>query len=1220
MTNEAKIKVQNYIIGIGASAGGMEAIHELFDNMPATTNFTFVIVQHLSSDYKSLMPELLSRHTNMPVYVGENEMKLEPNNIYLIPNKYMMTVKAKRLWLHDKENNHHPNNAVDIFFESLAKEYKEQAVGIILSGTGTDGTKGIEQIKSGGGIVIVQDPMSAKFDGMPNSAISTGYADLILAPEMMADEMIDYLQQAPLIKSFNEQTQKDDYVVGGILDAVKKTTNYDFRDYKKPTILRRLAKRMGEVGVKSLPDYLTRLNTNPQEAKDLSKEFLIRVTKFFRDKDAYDQVNQTVLPQLFAHKGIGNPLKIWVVACSTGEEAYSMAILLQEFIDKTKRHDVSIKIFATDIDNEALEIASRGLYPDAIEADIPAVLLSKYFTKEGNTYKVGPSLRKMVVFAHHDIINDPPFSKLDMISCRNMLIYMGISLQKVVMKAFHFALNQDGFLFLGPSENIGTLKDATTEVDRKWKIYKCIVKSGQGEYSSFLNPNGNSGFLKNTPLAKVKNGLTYISDIFKETLLEEQVYAGIFIDRDFDIKQATGHFKNFISFPEGNFNFNLLKLVHPDLSTAVSISVRKAIKDNARVVMQNVKLHDDKTIRVVDIIVKPYLVQKEYLQPFLFIVIYQHKDIEKTAVARREQVSTNEELYELEKELKETRENLQALIEEVESANEELQTSNEEIISSNEELQSTNEELQSLNEELHTVNVEHQLKIKELVELNDDMNNYFRNSDIGQLIIDKKLIIRKFTPSATLQVNLIDSDIGRSIIDISHNFKNLDFINDIKKVMLTGQMVEKEVLMNNGSIFLMKLNPYLRLDKSGDGVVISFIDISQVKKLNSILKAVFNSSTSGITAKQAIRNQENKIVDFEYIMSNTKAAAIMKMDEENMIGKRMRESFPAMENGYFEKYVAVVETGTPDRFEFLSPDNGAWYEVICVKMLDGLVTTFTDITDKKRSADLLLRGYEDLKLTSEKLQTTNEQLETSNMDLYQFASIASHDLKEPLRKIQAFGNILEDKIKNKIDPQEKNYLDKIIKASARMQNLIEDVLTFSRLSNTELPLVKTPLTEVVKTVVDDLEISISAKKAVVKIEKLPELELVTAQMHQLFHNLIANALKFNESDRPLITIGNEKITREQEEKLSINAADYIAVSVQDNGIGFEKEFEDKIFKMFQRLNPTSYNGTGIGLAICRKIAENHGGFICAESELNKGAKFTVILPKKSAHHLRKATP
>jgi len=1204
-----------FVIAVGASAGGMEAIHEMFDNMHGMTGFSFVIVQHLSPDHKSLMGELLSRHTSMKVIEAENNMEIQPNCIYLIPNKCTMTVSRRKLMLHDKLKGHSPNNAIDIFFESLAKDQKEFAVGIILSGTGTDGTRGIEAIKNNGGVIVVQDPISAKFDGMPNSAIATGYADLILAPEMIPDELIDYLEEAPLVKSFYDQSQKEEYVVNGILDIIKTVTDYDFREYKRPTIYRRLAKRMAEKNIRSLTDYHSQLSNDQEEVKNLSKEFLINVTKFFRDTDAFEQIKKTVLPDLFKQHEVNKSLKVWVVACSTGEEAYSFAILFQEYMEANNIQDANIKIFATDIDNEALETASRALYPETISNDVPAELLAKYFIRDGKYFKVAPAIRKMIVFAHHDILHDPPFSKIDLVSCRNMLIYMNSGLQKNVLKTLHFALSLDGYLFLGSSENIGILKDAVIEVDRKWKLFRCMLKSStHGSYTALINSMEPSGLKKAPVAAKLKNGLNAVAEIFKETLLEEQNYAGLLIDKEFDIKQATGNFKNFLNFPDGKFNFSLLKLVHPDLSAHLSIAIRKAIKDNKRVVINNIKVTDAGKPRCIDVIVKPYLTQKEYLQPFLFIILHEQKLMvkEPRSLSSRAGVADAEKYLELEKELNETRENMQALVEEIESANEELQTSNEEILSSNEELQSTNEELQSLNEELHTVNAEHQLKIKELIELNDDLNNYFMNSDIGQVIIDKKLVIRKFSPAATRQINLIPGDIGRSIIDISNNFRHLDFINSIKDVLQSGVPVEQEVEMGNETIYLMKLNPYLRLDKTIDGVVISFVDITETKKLTSLLTAVFNSSTSGISAKTAVRDEQNNIVDFEYLMSNIAAETIMGRDSKSIIGKPMRQEFPTMNEEYFNKYKAVVETGVPAQFEFYSILNDRWYDIVCVKMMDGIVTTYADITDKKQSADLLAKGYEDLKNTSHQLQMTNEQLELSNMDLYQFASIASHDLKEPLRKIQAFGNLLENKIRGKINEQEKNYLDKIIRSSSRMHNLIDDVLTFSRLSNTEIALEKTDLTRVVKNVLDDLEISIKTKGAKIEIEDLVEINAVPPQMHQLFHNLISNALKFNESKPARIEIKNEKVSSKIAQELGIDATDYNAVSVKDNGIGFENEFRDKIFKMFQRLYTSDYPGTGIGLAICKKIIENHGGLIFAESELEKGSKFTLLFPKHAA--------
>lgn len=1202
-----------YIVGIGASAGGLEAIHDLFDNMPDDTNFAFVIVQHLSPDYKSLMGELLSKHTAMQVFEAQDEMQIKPNCIYLIPSRKVMTIQKGVLRLKDKVRDHTPNMAIDIFFESLAEEKGKKAIAIILSGTGTDGTKGAEAIKKKGGVVIVQDPITAGFDGMPNSAISSGYSDLILPPEMIPEEMVDFLKEAPLLKAFNLLSYKDEEYIRDILSLIHSVTNYDFSHYKRPTINRRLAKRMAEKNIRGIGEYSSFLKSHPEEVSLLSKEFLIGVTKFFRDEEAFDEIRTQVIPNIFLTKKPDDPVKVWTVACSSGEEAYSIAILFQEYITRYKKPDTNIKIFATDIDKDALEIASRGIYPEDNFKHLPAEMVSNYFIKEGSGYRVAPIIRKMVVFAHHDILKDPPFSKLDLITCRNMLIYMNPLLQKNVLKTFHFALNAGGFIFLGPSENIGILKDSVKEIDRKWKIYKCIEKSKLIDHEPFLSPSDKRIFTQYTPTTvKSKNALNHLSDIFRETLLEEFKYAGIYIDKEFEVKQAIGDFKSFLNFPDEHFHFNLLKLVPADLSIAISICVRKAVKENQKAVLKSVKVSTGNTHRYITVIVKPYLEHKDYLQPFLFIILHEEAftaKIESQLIPNSADY-VDERIKELEMELRDTKENLQAVIEEVESANEELQSSNEEIVSSNEELQSTNEELQSLNEELHTVNTEHQVKIKELIELNDDLNNYFRNSDIGQILLDRRLMIRKFSPAITKQVNLIQTDIGRSIIDISTNFSNTDFINDIKKVIKTGTPSQKEVSTHDGLNFLMKINPYIRVDKTLDGVVINFINVTEIRKLTSIIEGVFNSSTSGITATEAVRDQQNRIVDFRYIATNVTAEKILNVSRGQLIGKQILKEFPDFKKEHFQKFVHVVENGESAHFESFNDKTQRWFEVVCVKMRDGLVTTFTDITQKKNAADLLQRGYVDLKKTSDRLLSMNHELEQSNFDLLQFASVASHDLKEPLRKIQAFGNLLNARVDEKLDESERRYLDKIISSSNRMQTLVEDVLTLSKLSNKEIPYTRVNLNKILYRIIDDLEITIKEKKATIHIGSFPDIEAVPGQIHQLFQNLISNALKFNDKAEPQISVSPYELSEEELKEYKIKSQEYTAVCVEDNGIGFEEHFKEKIFGVFQRLHSNTYQGTGIGLAICKKIIDNHNGFIKAESQLNKGTRFIVVLPTK----------
>ncbi len=1193
----------NYIVAIGASAGGLEAINEFFDNLPDDTGFSFIVIQHLSPDYKSLMAELLSKHTTMKVVEAEEDMPLKPNCIYLIPTKKILTLKGSKLQLEEKVRNNHPNTTIDIFFESLAKDKKEKAIGIILSGTGSDGSRGIAAIKDCGGTIVVQDPSTAEFDGMPNTAIATGLADLVLAPELMPDELLHFLKEAPFIRSFSQLNNQEEAIVTDTLELIFRITQHDFTHYKRPTLHRRLAKRMVEKGISTLADYYNFLADHPEEVKALCKEFLINVTRFFRDEDAFEVIRSQAIPALFANKVSGDTIKVWVVASSTGEEAYSLAMLFEEYIESLKRYDISVKIFATDVDQHVIDIASKGTYTEEAIKSISPERVKRFFVKEGNTYKVSSALRKTVVFARHDITKDPPFSKIDLLTCRNMLIYMNTLLQKSVLQKFHFALNEDGFLFLGSSENIGALKEVMKDVDKKWKIYRCISKTKMGEYDTFLNPADKPHL--HLPSPKAKNALTNLSEIFKDTFLDEYQYAGILIDKDFEVKQAVGAFKNFMSFPEGSFNFNLLKLVPSDLAVALSSCIRRAIKDNIKIVQKKVKVETGKKERSINIVVKPYLTQKNYLQPFLFIILNENEQEAKPSVKtgdynKKELIALR--IEELENELRDTKENLQAVIEEVESANEELQSSNEEIISSNEELQSTNEELQSLNEELHTVNAEHQQKIKELIDLNDDLNNYFNNSEVGQILIDQNLMVRKFTPFAKRQVNLIEGDIGRSITDLSMNFKSPNFLGKIRNVMKTGQRHQEDISMNDGNIYLMRIAPFLKQDKSINGVVVNFIDISQVNTLNSILAAILDSSTSGILAKKAIRNENKEIIDFEYISVNRAAELMLDMQPDSLVGKRLKESFPEMNSGYFNRYVEVVEKDESRQFEFYFAKLKKWFDIVCVKMMDGLVTTFTDITERKNAADLLASGYEELK-------ETTSQLERSNMDLLQFASVASHDLKEPLRKIQAFGNILKDKVKTKLDDSEYKYIDKMINSSNRMQNLVDDILTLSRLSNTEIPYIETDLNDIVDKITDDLEITIKEKNAIIDLGKLPVIKAVPGQMHQLFQNLITNGLKFNNGKRPTVKIHFVPISDELQQQFEIDSKNYLCIEVIDDGIGFEQKYAEKIFGIFQRLDGNSYQGSGIGLAICKKIMDNHQGYIIAKSAPGEGAKFSLLFPK-----------
>jgi two-component system CheB/CheR fusion protein len=947
------------VVGIGASAGGLDAINQFMDNVPLNSGFAYVIIQHLSPDHKSLMADLLTSHTQMKVIEADDEMVIEKNCVYLLPSRKTLTVKDGKLLLHPKMKTALPNNNIDVFFESLANEYESRAIGIILSGTGTDGTRGVKAISEKGGVVIVQDPSTSAFNGMPVSAIASGACNLILAPHNMAHELIEYVQQPASARSIRFSGGSDEFYLHEITDLVRKVTGHDFNYYKSPTLIRKLSKKMSELKISDMNEYLGYLNSNPDQVKSIAQDFLINVTQFFRDTEAFDTIREKIIPSIFENKTAKDTIKVWSVACSSGEEAYSLAILFHEYMEKNNRLECTVKIFATDIDQETLEIGSKGIYPRSIIESVSGQRIAKYFDPEGEGYKIKADIRKMVVFSQHNILKDPPFGRIDLVTCRNMLIYINSSAQKEVLKKLHFAMNLNGYLFVGPSEHIEIIKPSLEEIDKKWKIFKCISKARAYE-GVFYH------FDKGTPAAadvKLRNPLLHLGEIFKETLLEETGYAGIYIDLNFDVKQAIGDYKKYLAFPEVSFNFNLLKLLHPDLSVVLSSALRKAVQENKPVTLREVKVHDADKNRLVSIIIKPYIHSNHFSQQFIFVVLKEVEKREIPAPSQPEKVADMTDIArieELEYELRETKESLQAVIEEMEATNEELQSANEEMLSNNEELQSANEELQSLNEELHTVSAEHQAKIRELIELNDDLNNYFRNSEIGQILVDKNFIVRKFSPSVTRMVNLIPSDIHRSILDITTRFRGIDFIGDIGLVIRNGIPAEKEIIIDD-NIYLLRISPYERHDKRIDGAVINFVDITKAKQLDSLLDAIFQSVPSAIVATKSIRNNQKEINDFEFIAVNPSGEKNLGLNRKDVIGKRLKAVFPLSYKDMIKTYREVAEDGKSQSYDFFNENINKWTNVVLVKFLDGVISVATDITEKKKAADLVERNYEELR-------------------------------------------------------------------------------------------------------------------------------------------------------------------------------------------------------------------------------------------------------------------
>lgn len=832
----------SYIVGIGASAGGLDALQTFFDHVPSDSGMAFVVIQHLSPDYKSLMVELLSKHTKMEVLRVEDGDHIRPDCVYLIPPMKNMAVLNGKLYLSEQPQRHTLNLPIDVFFRSLAEDRGEKAACIILSGTGSDGTRGVRAIKGEGGIVFVQDEGSAQFDGMPKSAIATGLADFILPPAEMPEQLLRFISH-PLIsanKKPEETIEKDEDSFTRLFRLLHTKVNIDFTFYKPATVVRRVERRLGIVHAKNMDEYLGFIHKNPNEIQALFKDLLIGVTKFFRDTKAYETLNEEVLPSIFkaAMEREDRSVRVWVSACSTGEEAYSIALLMQDYIEKNKI-PCQFKVFATDIDRDAIDFAGAGLYTDSIVADVDMELLSRYFEKKATGYQVRRSLRESVVFALQNLIKDPPFTKVDLISCRNFLIYLQPIMQKKVLAIFNYALNANGHLFLGSSETIGELGDSFDPTDLKNRIYR---HKGKGALplkdDMMLTHTKNMGTFSSYQVAMPPE-VSSPSRNFEQRekyyheLIRKAVPTMFVVSENRELLQSFGSTRKYLRVPDGNFNLDILAMLPRELSLVLSSAIHRVRKEKTPATYAGIRMKDGDGTSMVTLKVDTTI---DPLRQAMVFVITVTEDDPLLKVQVSENMSSHVQngiheqmIKDLDHELQFTRENLQATIEELQTANEELQATNEELLAANEELQSTNEELQSVNEELNTVNAEYQAKNIELTEVNNDMRNLIESTDIGTLFLSRDLHIRKFTPSMTRAVNLLEQDIGRPFRDLSIPLLGDEVLSDFDIVARTLQPVERQV-RTESEIYLLRILPFYNEKRKFDGLVITLITITRQVK------------------------------------------------------------------------------------------------------------------------------------------------------------------------------------------------------------------------------------------------------------------------------------------------------------------------------------------------------------------------------------------------------
>ena len=827
-----------FVVALGASAGGLEALESFFDHTPNDTGMAFVVIQHLSPDYKSLMVELLSRHTQMKVVRAEHGMPICENHVYLIPPKTNMTVQDGRLQLSQQVSNAGIQLPIDVFFRSLAAAYGERAIGVILSGTGSDGMRGVRAIKEAGGLVVVQDETQARFDGMPRSAISTGLVDLVVPVEQMPAELLTLLETRSLNPSPlplpDPVIESEETLLGHMLDLLRQHSNVDFSLYKPATVTRRVERRMMANQIHHFSDYVRLLEQSQREREALYRELLIGVTRFFRDPLAFKIIEERVIPEIFANTMLSNDsLRIWVPACSTGEEAYSLAILFREYCDANAIR-CPIKIFATDIDKEAVAFAGTGLYPESIQADITPQRLARFFTLTNGQYQINRSIREMVVFAYQNLVKDPPFTRISLVSCRNLLIYLQPVLQRKALALLTYALVPGGFLFLGSSENLGHLGHQYHTIDSRWKIFR-LAQNGRGSLTDILSLGRET--TKGSPLATRPSRLTgddMLLDRIHQELIQALDQICFVVDADFRLLHSYGNTANVLSIPPGRATLDLLRMVPVELGTVLRSTLLQVVKENREVTCHMAL--PGAFPSPVRIRIRPILQERENL----FLIFLEQTDRASVGPAVSSEAADTAQFRHLEAELQFTRENLQATIEELETANEELQATNEELVSANEELQSTNEELQSVNEELQTVNSEYQQKIEELTQLHNDIDHLLRITEVGILFVDENLRIRKFTPAASRILHVIPQDIGRPLEHLSSTTSELNLLSPSRAVLAGATPPILEVRLPDDKYLRVRFLPYL-VDGQLRGVVIYFLDITSDRLREIRMEEILNS-------------------------------------------------------------------------------------------------------------------------------------------------------------------------------------------------------------------------------------------------------------------------------------------------------------------------------------------------------------------------------------------
>ena len=1387
------------VVGIGASAGGLDAFKKLLSAIPLDSGMAYVLVQHLHPGHESFLTEILQRITKIPVKEISDNIHVLPNHIYIIPHNKMLIANDGKLELSPRpeKSKNKLNLPIDLFFKSLAEIHQTHAIGVVLSGTASDGTLGLKAIKDNGGITIAQDT-SAEYDGMPQSAVYAGVVDFVLPPDEIPKKIKEIIEKIKLNEEelVNIPKQEED-TYKQIITLLRLRKGTDFTYYKQTTVRRRILRRMAITKKENVAEYLSFARLHKEEQDELYQDLLIPVTSFFREAKVFDNLCETVFPLILKNKDKNSPIRIWVAGCSTGEEAYSIAMCIKEFLSESHER---VQIFATDISLPAIAKARTGTYTKGEIDKVSDKRLKEFFTKTHTGFRINKELRDMCVFAVHNFLKDPPFGKIDFVSCRNVLIYMEQYLQKKAFSTFHYALNPNGYLLLGKSETSNSMPDLFLSVVKPDKLF--IKKDTPSKFLHVASLRSERSVQNILPYTKNEPMQTDFQRTADEIILGKYTPAGVVVNDAMDIVHFRGNTNLYLEQAAGKPSHNLLKMARSGLAFELRNIVHKAKKLNAAVLKENIVLNIENLKRFVDIEAMPI---PNMVEPHYLILFHDNKTLHistpDVANGNAEPALLNEEkdLYikQIEKELAQTREDMRSITEDQEAANEELQSANEELLSGSEELQSLNEELETSKEELQSSNEELTVVNQELISLNEQITTARRYAEsivatIREpiLVLDKNLRIRSANKSfyTTFHIQKKDTE-GILIYDLANKHWNIPAL----RTLLNGIVEENktftdfEVVHNfplvGKKILLLNAREVISEVGAEKFILLAIEDVTEQKKYR-LKDDEFLGRFKNILLQVSVGVSIFKGMHFHVEMANEAFLQIVGMSEKDFVGKNIFETMPETQSIAEPILNKVLKSGIPHHIKELeytidtnNENAKGYYNLVYQPMFDeaaiitGIICITNDITDvvvarKKMETqaqmveDLLLtapafictftgptyiytlvneryqalfgkrkikgkplmealpelqgQGFENLlqkvyesgepyvaidspvmlsrdeglepqlsyfnfsyqpiydedkkiegilafgyevteqvlarnknmqtelthsreleenvmqrtlelsaanallKYQNEEIEKRSAELSIANRELLAFNYISSHDLQEPLRKIQTFASLIKDKEGDLLSPKGKEYFNRMQLSANRMQTLIEDLLMYSRTNVADRNFEKIDLTIVATEVTEELSELINDKNATIEIHGLCEIEIIPFQMRQLLNNLITNAIKFAKADiAPIIKIsagtGTSADFKTEIAKLTtaklLKNKQYCRIVVSDNGIGFNPKYRDKIFEVFQRLHvKEDYPGTGIGLAIVKKIMQNHNGIITADSKPKEGAIFTMYIP------------